>query len=133
MTALAAGYVAAEWLFVHPRGALAVAELGGLVASVTYAAVALALVAVTEAARRASQRNVQVAAELSELESVAKAVRTHRINSREVVSYLEGLNAGPETFIAVAQYEDFDLEPDELAARLEALAREAHCSHAASV
>jgi hypothetical protein len=59
---------------------------------------------------------------------VAEAVRTHQINSRDLVAYLEGLNASPASFIAAAKYEDFDLEPDELAARLEDLAQTPHRS-----
>jgi K+-sensing histidine kinase KdpD len=123
LVALLAGWAAADWLFLHPRGSLLAVDQEGWTATVTYAVVGLAILGCSEGIRLANQRAVPIAVETCELQAVADAVRTHRINSRELVAYLEGLNAGPETFIAAAQYEDFDLEPDELASRLEGLAR----------
>jgi K+-sensing histidine kinase KdpD len=133
LVALCAGWLAADWFFLEPRRSLSLADPDSLLGSMTYCVIGLAILACTEGIRRASQRTVQIAAEPSELRAVADAVRVHRINSRELVAYLEGLNAGPETFIAAAQYEDFDLEPDELATRLEALAHEGPRSPATSV
>jgi K+-sensing histidine kinase KdpD len=123
LLALCCGWIAAEWFFVEPRRSFSPLDHETVLATLTYVLVGGAILASIEGIRRASQRTVPVAVETSELQAVANAIRTHRINSRELVAYLEGLNAGPETFLAAAQYEDFDLGPDELAERFEALAR----------
>jgi K+-sensing histidine kinase KdpD len=119
--ALLAGWVAADWLFLPPSGSWFSAE------SLLYISVGLAIIGCTEGVRR-GRRTLQVKPEANELLAVADAVRTHHINSRELVAYLEGLNASPETFIAAAHFEDFDLEPELLSERLAAMAHRGHAT-----
>jgi K+-sensing histidine kinase KdpD len=133
LAALVVGWIAAQLFFLEPRRPLSLVDPDGLAGSLTYAAIGLAILACTEGIRRASRGTVRITPEACELRAVADAVRMHRINSRDLVAYLEGLNASPETFIAAAQYEDFDLPPDELAARLDALAEAGRASQITSV
>jgi K+-sensing histidine kinase KdpD len=124
LLALLLGWLAADWFFLQPRGSLSLIDQDGWPESLTYGLVGLAILACTEGIRRTSRRTVQIATAPSELLAVAEAVHAHQINSRDLVAYLEGLNASPASFMAAAKYEDFDLEPDELAARLRNLAQE---------
>ena len=59
----------------------------------------------------------------TELQAVALAVKQHQLSPKELPSYLAGLSASPEMVELAAQLQSSPLRPDELAARLEEMAR----------
>ena len=127
LLALLLGYVAADWFFIEPRGSLIFnnSNPDEWIGLATYFVVGLAIVACIEGLRRCIRQPVQIVSvsETTELIAVAFAVRDHGLRSTELSSYLAGLNASPEMFQVASHYELFDMEPTELAASLEDLAK----------
>lgn len=129
LAALLMGGLTADWFFTAPRGSLIITsgDTDDWVSLLTYVSVSLAITACIVTIRQKQQRRLElaVAGDPRELLAVARSVRQHGINSRELPAYLEGLNASNEMFVIASTYNVFDLDPDELAAQLDSLAQRA--------
>lgn len=129
LAAILMGGLMADWFFAAPRGALIIRSGGAddWVSLLTYICASLAITTCIVTIRRKRQRHLELAVEGDprELLAVARSVRQHGINSRELPAYLEGLNASNEMFVIASTYDIFDLDADELAAQLDTLAQRA--------
>lgn len=129
LAALLMGGLTADWFFAPPRGSLIIpsGDTDDWVSLLTFVSVALAVTTCIVTIRRKRQRHLELAVEGDprELLAVARSVRQHGINSRELPAYLEGLNASNEMFVIASTYDIFDLDADELAAQLDSLAQRA--------
>lgn len=135
LVALVLGGIAADWFFSQPRGSMILLTEGphDWVPLAMYVCVSLAITACVVTIRRKKQPPLELAVQGDprELLAVARSVRQHGINSRELPAYLEGLNASNEMFVIASTYDVFDLDPDELAAQLDSLAQRAERAAAA--
>ena len=129
LVALLMGGLAADWFFAPPRGSLIISsgDTHDWVSLLTFIGVALAVTTCIVTIRRKRQQPLELAVkgDPRELLALARSIRQHGINSRELPAYLEGLNASPEMFVIASTYDVFDLDADELAAQLDSIAARA--------
>jgi K+-sensing histidine kinase KdpD len=121
------GFVAADWFFIEPRQSLMIwsRSVEHWLGLLTYAGVSLAIAGCIEAIRRQAPALV-LRMDLDdslELLDVASAVRLHGIGSKDLLAYLEGLNASQKIFRLAAHYAAKELSPRELAWELESFVK----------
>jgi K+-sensing histidine kinase KdpD len=121
------GFLAADWFFIEPRQSLMIWSSGiehwlGLL---TYVGVSLAIAGCIEAIRRQAPALV-LRLDLDdslELLDVASAVRMHGICSKDLLAYLEGLNASQKVVRLAAHLAAKELSSRELAWELESFVK----------